>query len=104
MKIYQFTAFRDERYAASGEVQAESPEEAKAKIIERYRDEGLVFRDYVDGGEPDHIMLTGEEGEEHHFEEETPPELLEALKALIGKAGDRRHQPDLSGRTTENLD
>jgi len=104
MRIYQFTAFRDERYAASGEVQAESPEEAKAKIIELYRDEGLVFRDYVDGGEPDHIMLTGEEGEEHHFEEETPPELLEALKALIGKAGDRRHQLDLSGRRTENLD
>ena len=41
MKTYQFTAFRDERYAASGEVRAESPEEAKAKIIERYRDEAL---------------------------------------------------------------
>jgi hypothetical protein len=33
-------------------------------------------------------MLTGEEGEEHHFEEETPPDLLQALKALIEKAGD----------------
>ena len=39
MKTYQFTAFRDECYAANGEVQADSPEEAKAKIIERYHDE-----------------------------------------------------------------
>ena len=39
MKTYQFTAFRDECYAASGEVQAHSLEEAKAKIIERYHDE-----------------------------------------------------------------
>ena len=88
MKTYQFTAFRDERYAAIGDVRAESPEEAKAKIIERYHDEGLEFRDCVDGGEPDHFMLTGEEGEEYHFEEETPPDLLKALKALIEKAGD----------------
>jgi hypothetical protein len=41
MHTYQFTAFRNERYAASGEVRAESPEEAKAKIIERYPTRGL---------------------------------------------------------------
>lgn len=33
MQTYQFTAFRDERYAAHGKVQADSPEEAKAQII-----------------------------------------------------------------------
>jgi hypothetical protein len=69
-------------------VQAESPEEAKAKIIERYRDEGLEFRDYVDGAGPDHIMLTGEVGEEYHLEDEAPQDLHEALKVLIEKAGD----------------
>ena len=60
MQTYQFTAFRDERYAANGEVQAESPEEAKAKILERYHEGGLIFCEYVDGAEPDHIMLTNE--------------------------------------------
>ena len=88
MQTYQFTAFRDERYAANGEVQAASPEEAKAKIIERYRDEGLNFRDYVDGDEPDHFMLTDEAGREVHLEDETPPDVLTALKALIEKADD----------------
>jgi hypothetical protein len=43
MQTYQFTAFRDERYAANGEVQAESPEEAKAKILERYHEGGPDF-------------------------------------------------------------
>jgi hypothetical protein len=88
MKTYQFTAFRDERYVAYGEVQADSPEEAKAKIIERYHDEGLNFRDYVDGDQPDHFMLIDEEGEEFHLEDETPPDVFKALKALIEKADD----------------
>src|SRR5450631_2448822 len=88
MKTYQFTAFRDERYAASGEVQADSPEEARAKIIERYHDEGLNFRNYVDGDQPDHFMLTDEAGEQYHFEDETPPDVFKALKALIEKADD----------------
>lgn len=88
MQTYQFTAFRDERYSANGEVQADSPEDAKAKIIERYHDEGLDFRDYVDGETPDHFMLTDESGEEYHLEDETPPDVLEALKALIEKADD----------------
>jgi hypothetical protein len=88
MKTYQFTAFRDERYAASGVVEADSPEEAKAKIIERYHDEGLNFRDYVDGDQPDHFMLTDEAGEEFHLEDETPPGVSKALKALIEKADD----------------
>ena len=88
MKTYQFTAFRDERYAANGEVKADSPEEAKAKILERYHDEGLNFRDYVDGDEPDHFMLTDEAGEEFHLEDETPPDVFKALKALIEKADD----------------
>ena len=38
MKTYQFTAFRDERFAANGEVKADSPEEAKAKILGRYHE------------------------------------------------------------------
>jgi hypothetical protein len=88
MQTYQFTAFRDERFAAHGEVQADSPEEARAKIIERYHDEGLYFCDYVDGDQPDHFMLTDEAGEEHHLEDETPPEVFKALKALIEKADD----------------
>jgi hypothetical protein len=88
MQTYQFTAFRDERFAANGEVQADSPEEAKAKIIERFHDEGLNFNDYVDGETPDHFMLTDETGEEHHLEDETPPDLFKALKALIEKADD----------------
>jgi hypothetical protein len=36
MKTYQFTAFRDERFAANVEVKADSPEEAKAKIRVRF--------------------------------------------------------------------
>jgi hypothetical protein len=88
MKTYQFTAFRDERYAANGEVQADSPEEAKAKTIERYHDESLYFRDYVDGDQPDHFMLTDEVGAEFHLEDETSPDVFNALKALIEKADD----------------
>jgi hypothetical protein len=87
MKTYQFTAFRDERFAANGEIQADSPEEAKAKILERYHEVDLIFCEYVDGEEPDHFMLTDEAGEEYHFEDETPPDVLKALKALIEKAG-----------------
>jgi len=88
MQTYQFTAFRDERFAANGEIQADSPEDARAKILERFYEEGLIFCDYVDGAEPDHIMLTDKEGEEYHLEDETPPDVLKALKALIGKADD----------------
>ena len=88
MKTYQFTAFRDERFAANGEIQADSPEEAKAKILERYHDEGLIFSEYVDGEEPDHFTLTDEAGEECHLEDETPPDVLKALKTLIQKADD----------------
>ncbi len=86
MKPYQFTAFRDERYAANGDVQADSPEEAKAKILERYHEGDLIFCEYVDGEEPDHFMLTDEAGEECHLEDETPPDVFKALKALIEKA------------------
>lgn len=86
MKTYQFTAFRDERFAANGEVKADSPKEAKAKILSRYHQGDLLFCEYVDGGEPDHIMLTDEAGEECHLEDETPPDMFKALKALIDKA------------------
>ncbi len=88
MKTYQFTAFRDERFAANGQVRADSPTEAKAKILERYHEGDLIFCEYVDGAEPDHIMLTDEAGEECHLEDETPPDVLKALTALIEKAGD----------------
>ena len=88
MKTYQFTAFRDERFAANGEIQADSPEEAKAKILERYHDEGLIFSEYVDGEEPDHFTLTDEEGEDYDFEDETPQDVLKAMAALIDKADD----------------
>jgi hypothetical protein len=88
MQTYQFTAFRDERYAANGEIQADSPEEANAKILERYHEGDLIFCEYVDGEEPDHIMLTDEAGEECHLEDETPPDVRNALKALIQKADD----------------
>jgi hypothetical protein len=88
MKTYQFTAFRDERFAANGEVKADSPEEAKAKILSRYHQGDLIFCEYVDGEEPDHIMLTDEAGEECHLEDETPPDVSKALKTLIQKAGD----------------
>jgi hypothetical protein len=72
MKTYQFTAFCDHRYAAFGEVKADSPEEAKDKILERHHWEGLNFCDYIDCKEPDHFILTGEEGEEYDLEDETP--------------------------------
>jgi hypothetical protein len=88
MQTYQFTAFRDERYAANGEIQADSPEEANAKILERYHEGDLIFCEYVDGEEPDNIMLTDEAGEECHLEDETPPDVRKALKALIQKADD----------------
>jgi hypothetical protein len=88
MKTYQFTAFRDERYAAKGDVKADSPEEAKAKILERYYEGELSFCECVDGEEPDHIMLTDEAGEECHLEYETPPNVFKALKALIEKTDD----------------
>jgi hypothetical protein len=87
MKTYQFTAFRDERYAANGDVQADSPEEAKAKILERYHEGDLIFSEYVDGEEPDHFMLTDEGGEEYHLEDATPPDVRKALTALVEKAG-----------------
>ena len=96
MKTYQFTAFRDERFAANGEVKADSPEEAKAKILGRYHEGDLIFGEYVDGEEPDHIMLTDEAGEECHLEDETPPDVFKALKALIGKADDLIAAIDLS--------
>ena len=88
MKTYQFTAFRDERFAANGQVRADSPKEAKAKILERYHEGDLIFCEYVDGDEPDHFMLTDEAGEEYHLEDETPPDVLKALKTLIQKADD----------------
>jgi hypothetical protein len=96
MKTYQFTAFHDERYAAKGDVQADSPEEAKAKILERYHEGDLIFCEYVDGDEPDHFMLTDEAGEEYHLEDETPPDVLKALKTLIQKADDLIAAIDLS--------
>src|ERR1700730_15061501 len=85
MKTYQFTAFRDERFAANGEVKADTPEDAKAKILERYHEGDLIFCEYVDGEEPDHFMLTDEAGEEDHPEDVTPPDVFKALKALIEK-------------------
>lgn len=88
MRTFQFAAFRDERYAARGEIEAASAEDAKAKIIERFHDEGLDFREYVDGEAPDHFMLTDDAGEEYDFEDETPPSVFGALKALIEKADD----------------
>jgi hypothetical protein len=85
MKTYQFTAFRDERFAANGQVRADSTEEAKAEILERFYDGELIFCEYVDGEEPDHIMLTDEAGEEYPLEDETP---LDVFKALMEKADD----------------
>jgi hypothetical protein len=60
-------------------VQADSPEEAKAKILERYHEGDLIFCECVDGEEPDHFMLTDEAGEECHLEDETPPDVRKAL-------------------------
>jgi hypothetical protein len=104
MKTYQFTAFRDERFAANGEVKADSPEEAKAKILSRYHQGDLIFCEYVDGEEPDHIMLTDEAGEECHLEDETPPDVLKALKALIEKADDLIAAIDLSSVALAKVD
>lgn len=90
MKTYQFTAFQNQRYAATGEMKADSPEEAQAKILQRYNShwQGLDFNDYVGDEAPDHIMLTDEAGEVHHLEDETPPDVFAALKALTEKADD----------------
>src|ERR1700732_2187637 len=96
MKTYQFTAFRDERFAANGEVKADSPEEAKAEILERYHDEGLIFSEYVDGEEPDHFTLIDEAGKEYDLWDETPPDVRKALKTLIQKADDLIAAIDLS--------
>ena len=104
MKTYQFTAFRDERFAANGEVKADSPEEARAKILSRYHQGDLIFCEYVDGEEPDHIMLTDEAGEECHLEDETPPDVLKALKALIEKADDLIAAIDLSSVALAKVD
>lgn len=72
MQTYQFTAFQNQRYAANGEVKADSPEEAKAKIMQRYNSlwQGLDFDDYVGDEAPDHFILTDEAGEEYHFEDQ----------------------------------
>jgi hypothetical protein len=104
MQTYQFTAFRDERYAATGAIQADSPEEAKAKILERYYDGDLIFCNFVEGDEPDHFMLTDETGEEYHLEDETPPDVLKALKALIEKADDLIAAIDLSSVALAKVD
>jgi hypothetical protein len=104
MKTYQFTAFRDERFAANGEVKADSPKEAKAKILERYHEGDLIFCEYVDGEEPDHFMLTDEAGEEYHLEDETPPDVFKALKALIEKADDLIAAIDLSAVALAKVD
>jgi hypothetical protein len=87
MKTYQFTAFQNQRYAANGEVKADSPEEAKAKILQRYNSlwQRLDFDDYVGDEAPDHFILTDEAGEEYHLEDETPPDVLTTLTALIEK-------------------
>ncbi|MBY5891495.1 hypothetical protein [Rhizobium ruizarguesonis] len=90
MPTYQYTAFRDERFAAHGDVKADSPEDAKAKILERFYQEGLNFYDFVDGGEPDHFMLTDEAGAEFHIEDATPTDVWQALKDLI-RASDNLH-------------
>jgi hypothetical protein len=95
MKTYQFTAFRDERFAANGEIQADSPEEAKAKILERYHDEGLIFREYVDGEEPDHFTLIDEAGEEHDLWEEMPPSAeRRLLQEILERLSSRPMQDD----------
>jgi hypothetical protein len=104
MKTYQFTAFRDERFAANGEVKADSPQEAKAKILGRYYQGDLIFCEYVDGEEPDHIMLTDEAGEEYHLEDETPPDVFKALKALIEKADNLIAAIDLSAVALAKVD
>lgn len=36
MWTYQFTAFRNERYATTGGVRAKSRQDAKAKLLRRY--------------------------------------------------------------------
>jgi hypothetical protein len=104
MQTYQFTAFRDERYAATGAIQADSPEEAKAKILERYYDGDLIFCNFVEGDEPDHFMLTDEAGEECHLEDETPPDVFKALKTLIQKADDLIAAIDLSSVALAKVD
>ena len=100
MKTYQFTAFRDERFAANGEIQADSPEEAKAKILERYHDEGLIFSEYVDGEEPDHFTLIDEAGEEYDLWDEMPPSAeRRLLQEILERLSSRPMQDDeLSGR------
>jgi hypothetical protein len=88
MKTYRFTAFRDERFAANGQVRADSPKEAKAKILGRYHQGDLIFCEYLDGEAPDHIMLTDEAGESVDLVVTDPPYLV--------------NYRDRSGRTIKN--
>jgi hypothetical protein len=106
MQTYQFTAFQNQRYAANGEVKADSPEEAQAKIMQRYNSlwQGLDFDDYVGDEAPDHIILTDEAGEVHHLEDETPPDVLKALTALIEKADNLIAAIDLSSVALAKVD
>jgi len=76
-------------------VQADSPEEAKAKILEHYHEGYLIFSEYVDGDEPDHFMLTDEAGEEYHLGDETPPSAERALlKEILERLSSRPIQDD----------
>lgn len=89
MKAYSFTAFRTERLAANGTIDAASPEQARDKILERYYDcdgEGLLFTDLVDGECPDHIIITDPDGTTFDFKDEPAPDLSHILKTLIEKA------------------
>lgn len=99
MKTYQFTAFQNQRYAAYGNVQADSPEEAKARILERYH-EGLAFHEYVEEEAPDHFTLIDEAGEEYDLWEEMPPSAERALlQEILERLSSRPMQDDeLSGR------
>lgn len=88
MQTYQFTAYQNQRYYACGEARADSPQEAKAKILERYFEEGLEFDEYVEGDVPDCFRLTDEAGGDHYFQDQTPADVFPALTALIERAGD----------------
>lgn len=88
--VFKYIAVRDERYAATGKVEADTPLSAREKLLkEHYNGDGLQFESYAGGQGPDQFILTDPDGQEFELNDEQPqiepasPALLSALQDVV---------------------
>lgn len=88
--VFEYIAVRDERYAATGKVEADTFLSAREKLLEEhYNGDGLQFESYAGGQGPDQFILTDPDGQEFELNDDQPqpepasPALLSALQDVV---------------------